>query len=91
MRLYDHMLPRVVADLSESMSKVHISFDGWTTKGGKRGYLGVVAHYVDSSGELKDLPIALPQLTGAHSGEAMAEVVIATGLIVDRSLNKTEV
>jgi hypothetical protein len=24
-----------------------------------------------------DLPIALPQLTGVHSGEAMAEVVIA--------------
>ncbi|KAG9379901.1 Dimer-Tnp-hAT domain containing protein [Pyrenophora tritici-repentis] len=44
------------------MSKVHISFDGWTTK---------------SSGELRDLPIALPQLTGAHTGEAMAEVVMA--------------
>ncbi|KAG9379915.1 hypothetical protein A1F94_008810 [Pyrenophora tritici-repentis] len=46
-------------------------------KGGKRGYLGIVAHYVDSSGELRDLPIALPQLTGAHTGEAMAEVVMA--------------
>ncbi|KAG9385529.1 Dimer-Tnp-hAT domain containing protein [Pyrenophora tritici-repentis] len=46
-------------------------------KGGKRGYLGIVAHYVDSSGELRDLPIALPQLTGAYTGEAMAEVVMA--------------
>ncbi|KAA8620769.1 Dimer-Tnp-hAT domain-containing protein [Pyrenophora tritici-repentis] len=76
-RLYNYLLPKVVASLSESMSKVHISFDGWTTKGGKRGYLGIVAHYVDSSGELRDLPIALPQLTGAHTGEAMAEVVMA--------------
>ncbi|KAG9387833.1 Dimer-Tnp-hAT domain containing protein [Pyrenophora tritici-repentis] len=59
------------------MSKVYVSFDGWTTKGGKRGYLGIVAHYVDSSGELRDLPIALPQLTGAYTGEAMAEVVMA--------------
>ena len=67
----------MVEELSESISKIHISFDGWTTKGGKRGYLGVVAYYVDSSGELKDLPIALPQLTGAHYGEAMAKVVIA--------------
>jgi hypothetical protein len=33
-------------------SKIHISFDGWTTKGGKRGFLGVVAHYVDSHGNL---------------------------------------
>ena len=76
-RLYNHLKPKVVADLSQSMSKIHVSFDGWTTKGGKRGYLGIVAHYVDSSGSLIDLPIALPQLTGAHSGEAMAEVVIA--------------
>jgi hypothetical protein len=40
--------------------------------------LGVVAHYVDSHGNLQDLPIALPQLTGAHSGEKMAEVVSQT-------------
>ncbi|KAG9385550.1 Dimer-Tnp-hAT domain containing protein [Pyrenophora tritici-repentis] len=64
-RLYNYLLLKVVASLSESMSKVHISFDGWTTKGGKRGC------------QLRDLPIALPQLTGAHTGEAMAEVVMA--------------
>jgi hypothetical protein len=71
------LLPKVVASLSQSISKIHISFDGWTTKGGKKGYLGIVAHYVDSSGKLMDLPIALLQLTGVHSGEAMAEVVMA--------------
>ncbi|KAG9386150.1 hypothetical protein A1F94_002900 [Pyrenophora tritici-repentis] len=62
-RLYNYLLPKVVASLSESMSKVHISFDGWTTKGGKRGYLGIVAHYVDSSGELRDfaLEVRFPQ------------------------------
>ncbi|KAF7442840.1 Dimer-Tnp-hAT domain containing protein [Pyrenophora tritici-repentis] len=76
-RLYNYLLLKVIASLSESMSKVYVSFDGWTTKGGKRGYLGIVAHYVDSSGELRDLPIALPQLTGAYTGEAMAEVVMA--------------
>jgi hypothetical protein len=48
------------------------------TKGGKHGFLGVVAHYVDSKAELRDVLIALPQLTGAHSGEMMVEVVIAT-------------
>lgn len=75
MRLYDYMLPRVVAELSQSLSKIHISFDSWTTKGGKRGFLGVVSHYVDCSGDVKDLPIALPQLIGTHSGERMTEVV----------------
>jgi hypothetical protein len=63
-RLYNYPKPKVVADLSKSTSKIHINFDRWTTKGGKRGYLGIVAHYVDSKGTLKDLPIALPQLIG---------------------------
>ena len=76
-RLYNHLKPKVVAELSQSISKIYISFDRWTTKGGKRGYLGIVAHYVNSKGDLVDLPIALPQLTGAHSGEAIAKVVIA--------------
>jgi hypothetical protein len=41
----------------------------------QRGYLGIVAYYVDRDGELVDLPIALPQLMGAHSGNNMATVV----------------
>jgi hypothetical protein len=76
-RLYNYLKPKVVVELSQSISKIHISFDGWTTKGGKRGDLGMVAHYVDSYGNLKDLPIALPQLAGAHSGEAMADVIMS--------------
>jgi hypothetical protein len=50
--LYEHLKPRVILQLSQALSKVHLSFDGWTTKGGKRGFLGVVAHFVDSRGDL---------------------------------------
>ncbi|KAA8622731.1 hypothetical protein PtrV1_04037 [Pyrenophora tritici-repentis] len=66
--------------LSSAISKIYISFDGWTTKGGKRGFFGVVAHFADADGTIRDLPIALPQLTGAHTGERIAEVV---GNIID--------
>jgi hypothetical protein len=75
-RLFNWLKPRVVRELSQSLSKIHISFDGWTTRGGKRGFLGIVAHYVSPQGELRDLPIALPQLTGAHTGERLAEVIL---------------
>jgi hypothetical protein len=44
-------------------------------QGGKQGFLGVVAHFVSSLGELTDLPIALPQLTGAYTGVRIAKVV----------------
>ncbi|KAI1676349.1 hypothetical protein KJE20_14078, partial [Pyrenophora tritici-repentis] len=78
LRLYNHLQPRVIYELSRALSRIHVSFDGWTTKGGKRGYLGIVAHYVNRDGNLVDLPIALPQLMGAHSGENMAEIVYST-------------
>jgi hypothetical protein len=55
-----------------------MSFDGWTTKGGTRGFFGIVAYFATSSGEIYDLPIALPQLTGAYTGEATATAVVAT-------------
>lgn len=45
MRLYEVLLPQVVVELETAASKIHISFNGWTTKGGKRGFFGVVAHY----------------------------------------------
>ena len=78
MRLYRYLQPQVITDLSQATSKIHVSFDGWTMKGGKRGFFGVVAHYTDTTGNLRDLPIALPQLTGAHTGERIAEVVYKT-------------
>lgn len=77
-RLYEFIMPQVVAELSQSISKIHISFDGCTAKGGKRGFFGIVAHYANASGRLIDLPIALPQLTGAHTGERIAGIVVQT-------------
>jgi hypothetical protein len=43
--------------------------------GGKRSFLGIVAHFVLTSSQM---PIALPQLTGAHTGVRIAEVVDQT-------------
>jgi hypothetical protein len=51
-RLYDYLKPLVFKELSQSLSKIHLSFDEWTTKGGKRGFLGIVAHYVNADGKL---------------------------------------
>jgi hypothetical protein len=78
MRLFYLMQPQIVQALSNAISKIYISFDGWITKGGTRGFFGIVAHFATSSGEIHDLPIALPQLTGAHTGEAIATAVVAT-------------
>ncbi|KAI1552791.1 hypothetical protein PtrEW7m1_012394, partial [Pyrenophora tritici-repentis] len=88
MRLYSWLRPQVVRALAEAESKVHISFDGWTTKGGKRGFFSVVAHYANSKGAIVDLPIALPQLVGAHTGEAIADAV--TKILQSFSINRSK-
>jgi hypothetical protein len=78
MRLYRYIEPQVARALSYAASRIHISFDGWTTKGGKCGFFGIVAHFADANGMLRDLPIALPQLSGAHTGARIAEIVAQT-------------
>ncbi|KAK1914222.1 hypothetical protein P3342_007468 [Pyrenophora teres f. teres] len=86
MRLYNHLLPRIVLALSEAASKIHVSFNSWTTKGGKKGYLGIIAHFVNRLSKLIDLPIALPQLMGPHSGENMVEIVYSY-FVLDNAYN----
>jgi hypothetical protein len=78
MRLFRAIQPQIVQALSQSISKIHISFDGWTTKGGTRGFFGIVAHFATPLGHIHDLPIDLPQLTGAHTGNAIAAAVVIT-------------
>jgi hypothetical protein len=78
MKLYTFMQPQVVARLRTAASKIHISFDGWTTRGGKRGFFGIVAHFVSASGILEDVAIDLPQLAGAHTGDRIANCVEKT-------------
>ncbi|KAF1362276.1 hypothetical protein EJ07DRAFT_72771, partial [Lizonia empirigonia] len=63
---------------NSAFSKVHISFNEWTTKGGKQGFFTFIAQYADSTGAIVDLPIALPQLVGTRTAEAIANVVAQT-------------
>jgi hypothetical protein len=39
---------------------MYISFDGWTTKGGKRSFFSIVAHFADAFSTIRDMAVALP-------------------------------
>jgi hypothetical protein len=78
MRLFRCLQPQVVQVLSTAVSRIHVSFDGWTTKGGKRRFFSIVTHFADASRVIQDLPIDLPQLTGAYTGDAIAAVISKT-------------
>ncbi|PWO19726.1 SnoaL-4 domain containing protein, partial [Pyrenophora tritici-repentis] len=68
----------VVDKLRCAASKIHISFDGWTVKGGKRGFFGIVAHFATAKGDLRDVAINLPQLLGAYTSDRIANCVAET-------------
>lgn len=72
---YQSFLPIVRRHLAQSLSKIHISFDGWTIKGGKKSFNGMFVHHVSEKDGVKDYPLALPTLSGAHTGERIGEVV----------------
>ena len=72
------MRPQVVNALLSVISKIHVSFDGWTIKGGKRGFFRVVAHFANAARIIRDLPIDLPKLAGAHTSEAIAKAISMT-------------
>jgi hypothetical protein len=69
---------QIVYALSKAISKIHISFNSWITKGGTCGFFGIVAYFATSLGTIYNLPIALLQLTGAHTSEAITIAVTAT-------------
>lgn len=74
-KMYSELKLQVLSALSESISKVHVSFDHWTSKEDNCSFLGVVAHYANASGEIVGLPIPIPQPVGIHAGERIADVV----------------
>ena len=71
-------VPAVTAYLREARSLIHVSFDNWTSTGGKRALTGICVHHLNPVGELEDYLLGLPELHGQHSGENISTVVAAT-------------
>jgi hypothetical protein len=64
----------VKEDLLLSKSKVHISFDLWTSTN-KLAMLGVVAYYLTKDLTARSLLIGFREVVGAHSNENIAVCV----------------
>jgi hypothetical protein len=71
-------VPAVVAHLSAARSLIHVSFDNWTSTGGKLALTGVCVHHLNANGKLEDYLLGLPELHGQHSGNNIATIVAST-------------
>jgi hypothetical protein len=70
----------VKQELKNSVSKVHISFDLWTS-GNCLSLNGIVAHFINAKFEPRAILLATPEQSGSHSGIEIADEVIR--VIVD--------
>jgi hypothetical protein len=57
---------------------MHVSFDNWTSTGGKLSLTGICVHMMDVNGRVKDFVLGLPEFYGQHSGFNIASVVATT-------------
>ncbi len=65
----------VKAELATARSRIHISFDLWTSPNAL-GLVATVAHYLDKHLKARSCLIGLRRVRGAHSGENIAEAMI---------------
>lgn len=72
---YEAYQPAVCHELANARSKLHFSFDGWSTRSGKHSLTGVCVHHLNQKGRVVDYLIALPQQLGRHTGINFAEVI----------------
>jgi hypothetical protein len=72
MNQYRALFQSVKLNLANSITKIHFTFDGWTSKGGKRAFTGICVHHINEHGHIMDYPLAL---SGVYSGERIGHIV----------------
>jgi hypothetical protein len=71
-RIYKHVVKQSIA---ESLSKIHISFDLWTSDN-NTAINGVTATFVDTEFEPHTIVLGIPEQQGAHTGDNIGSQII---------------
>ena len=66
---------QVVDVLQEAKSRIHISFDLWSSPNGY-AICGVVAHFIDVAWVNRQVLLALKKMSARHTGEEIAAVIV---------------
>jgi hypothetical protein len=74
-RQYKQYKERIRDTLQLARTKIHFTVDLWTSPN-SLAIIGIIAHYINDSGQLEHSVLALRELIGEHSGENQASVVM---------------
>ena len=75
-RNYGDQKNEVRQEIKNSTTQIHLSVDGWTSPHHTMSVLGVVAHFTSARGTRYNLVLALREIQGPHTGEALADIVV---------------
>jgi hypothetical protein len=78
----------VIEHLRSSVSKIHISFDLWTSSN-LLSLNGIIAHYLDADYKPQAITLATPEQIGSHAGVDIAASVIQ--VMKDFEIEKSKV
>lgn len=74
-RQYESYKQRVKQNLKNALSKIHVSCDLWTSPNGLP-ILALIFHYLGANKKVRRTVAALRELSGSHTGENLASVVM---------------
>ena len=75
LQLFDRQSLVIKRKLARARSRIHISFDLWTSPN-HRAFVGIVAHWLDEDLKKQDTLIGFRRVRGSHSSENIAEAMI---------------
>jgi hypothetical protein len=74
----------VVEQIQNALSRIHISFDLWTSRS-LLTLCGIVVHFINNTGKLCTFLLSLPELVGSHAGVNIVEYI--TTIIQDYQIH----
>jgi hypothetical protein len=75
--VYDSHIGVVTEALATAVTKVHISFDLWTSRS-LIAFCGINVHFLDNESNYRTFLLALPRHFGTHKGINVADTISAT-------------
>jgi hypothetical protein len=73
-KLFEVKKGAIAGQLDKAITRISFSFDMWTSPN-RYAFLGLHAHYLDTSFQVQSRLLALRRVWGAHSGETQATIL----------------
>jgi len=75
-RNYDDQKNEVRQEIKKAITQIHISIDCWTAPHKSMNVIGIVGHFTTQNSNRMNPVLAVREIEGSHTGNALAEIVV---------------